>query len=51
MNLFVAGFIGSPSMNFLAGTLEEGALRTGFGDIPLSGSVRQAMAGSGPAAT
>jgi multiple sugar transport system ATP-binding protein len=47
VNLFVAGFIGSPAMNFLAGTLEEGALRTGFGDIPLSGSVRQAMAGSG----
>ena len=51
VNLFVAGFIGSPSMNFLAGTLEEGALRTGFGDIPISGSVRQAMSGSGPAAT
>ena len=47
VNLFVAGFIGSPSMNFLAGTLEEGALRTGFGDLPISGSVRQAMAGSG----
>jgi multiple sugar transport system ATP-binding protein len=47
LNLFVAGFIGSPSMNFLAGSLEEGALRTGFGDIPISGSVRQAMAGSG----
>ena len=51
VNLFVAGFIGSPSMNFLAGTLEEGALRTGFGNLPISGSVRQAMAGSGPAAT
>jgi multiple sugar transport system ATP-binding protein len=47
LNLFVAGFIGSPSMNFLAGTLEEGALRTGFGDLPISGSVRQAMTGSG----
>ncbi len=47
VNLFVAGFIGSPSMNFLAGTLEGEALRTGFGDIPISGSVRQAMAGSG----
>jgi multiple sugar transport system ATP-binding protein len=47
VNLFVAGFIGSPSMNFLAGTLEEGALRTGFGNLPISGSVRQAMAGSG----
>src|ERR1700756_104319 len=27
-NLFVAGFIGSPAMNFLSGTLEEGKLRT-----------------------
>jgi multiple sugar transport system ATP-binding protein len=35
-NLFVAGFIGSPSMNFLAGTLEENKLRTSFGDIELS---------------
>ena len=47
VNLFVAGFIGSPSMNFMAGTLEEGVLRTGLGDFRLSGSVRQAMAGSG----
>jgi multiple sugar transport system ATP-binding protein len=28
-NLFVAGFIGSPAMNFLPGTLENGHLRTG----------------------
>ena len=37
-NLFVAGFIGSPAMNFLGGTLEEGKLRTGLGDIPLTGA-------------
>jgi multiple sugar transport system ATP-binding protein len=42
-NLFVAGFIGSPAMNFLAGTLHEGKLRTGLGDIPLSGRMQQAM--------
>ncbi len=42
-NLFVAGFIGSPAMNFLAGTLEEGRLRTGLGDIPLSGRLREAL--------
>src|ERR1700736_6504157 len=35
-NLFVAGFIGSPAMNFVPGTLEEGKLRTPLGDIPLS---------------
>src|SRR5450759_5594505 len=33
-NLFVAGFIGSPAMNFMAGTLEEGSLRTTIGDLP-----------------
>jgi multiple sugar transport system ATP-binding protein len=38
-NLFVAGFIGSPAMNFLGGTLEEGSLRTGLGDIPLAGQL------------
>jgi multiple sugar transport system ATP-binding protein len=42
-NLFVAGFIGSPAMNFMAGTLEEGSLRTGLGDIPLSGRLQQVL--------
>jgi multiple sugar transport system ATP-binding protein len=48
-NLFVAGFIGSPAMNFMAGTLDEGKLRTWLGDIPLSNQLRQALerAGSG----
>jgi multiple sugar transport system ATP-binding protein len=32
-NLFVAGFIGSPAMNFLPGTLEDGHLRTALGDV------------------
>src|SRR5215211_2789833 len=39
-NLFVAGFIGSPAMNFLPGTLEDGRLRTALGDIALPGEVR-----------
>ena len=43
VNLFVAGFIGSPAMNFLPGTLEEGRLRTGLGDMPLSDAQRQAI--------
>jgi multiple sugar transport system ATP-binding protein len=30
-NLFVAGFIGSPAMNFLSGRIEEGQFRTGSG--------------------
>ncbi|GAA4760221.1 sn-glycerol-3-phosphate ABC transporter ATP-binding protein UgpC [Streptomyces sanyensis] len=38
-NLFVAGFIGSPAMNFLHAVLEEGVLRTAVGDLPLSPEV------------
>jgi multiple sugar transport system ATP-binding protein len=34
-NLFVAGFIGSPAMNFFAGTVEDGKVRLPFGDLPL----------------
>ncbi len=45
-NLFVAGFIGSPAMNFMAGTLEEGRLRTPLGDIPLTGRLQQALSGA-----
>jgi multiple sugar transport system ATP-binding protein len=40
-NLFVAGFIGSPSMNFLPGTLENGQLSTGLGQVALSDRVRK----------
>jgi len=39
-NLFVAGFIGSPAMNFLPATLEDGQLRTPLGDIALPAGVR-----------
>jgi multiple sugar transport system ATP-binding protein len=36
INLFVAGFIGSPSMNFLPATIENGKLQTALGalDVP-----------------
>ena len=43
LNLFVAGFIGSPAMNFLGGTLEEGKLRTTMGDLPLSAQLRRSL--------
>jgi multiple sugar transport system ATP-binding protein len=43
VNLFVAGFIGSPAMNFMAGTLEEGSLRTTIGSLPLNPQLRQAL--------
>ena len=47
VNLFVAGFIGSPAMNFLAGTLEDGMLRTTLGDIRLSDRLRREVESSG----
>jgi multiple sugar transport system ATP-binding protein len=43
LNLFVAGFIGSPAMNFVSGTLEEGKLRTSFGDFPVNDQLRQEL--------
>ncbi|MPY57796.1 ABC transporter ATP-binding protein [Streptomyces spongiae] len=42
-NIFVAGFIGSPAMNFLNATLEDGALRTALGDLPLDDRTRQSL--------
>jgi multiple sugar transport system ATP-binding protein len=42
-NLFVAGFIGSPSMNFLPATVEEGKLRTSLGDFPLTDRLRREL--------
>ncbi|MFD4638509.1 ABC transporter ATP-binding protein [Lentzea sp. NPDC058436] len=45
-NLFVAGFIGSPSMNFVPATLENGALRSVIGDVTLTDRVRQLIEGA-----
>ncbi|BCJ48695.1 ABC transporter ATP-binding protein [Actinoplanes sp. NBRC 14428] len=43
-NLFVAGFIGSPSMNFLPGQLKgDGTVVTALGSAPLPDRVRQAL--------
>ncbi len=42
-NLFVAGFIGSPAMNFLHAELEENVLRTFVGGIPLSDEARRSL--------
>jgi multiple sugar transport system ATP-binding protein len=39
-NLFVAGFIGSPSMNFLPVALEDSRLRTPLGDLALPADIR-----------
>jgi multiple sugar transport system ATP-binding protein len=42
-NLFVAGFIGSPSMNFLPATIEGDTLSCGLGKIPMPDRVRRAV--------
>src|SRR5919198_1202202 len=42
-NLFVAGFIGSPSMNFLPGRLEGDTVKLPFGDTPLPDKLRQRL--------
>jgi len=47
INLFVAGFIGSPAMNFMPATLENGILRTQLGDIALSDKTRRALEARG----
>ncbi len=47
VNLFVAGFIGSPAMNFMSGTLADGMLRTSLGDFRPSDQLRRAMERSG----
>jgi multiple sugar transport system ATP-binding protein len=45
VNLFVAGFIGSPPMNFLPAQLEGNQLTTPFGPIELDDRRAQAVAG------
>src|SRR5688500_4395318 len=42
-NLFVAGFIGSPAMNFVTGHLEADQIRMPFGDAPLSDHLVQRL--------
>src|SRR5215470_12136146 len=37
VNLFVAGFIGSPPMNFLPGRIRSGQIETPFGVVPAAG--------------
>ncbi|ADG73870.1 ABC transporter related protein [Cellulomonas flavigena DSM 20109] len=40
VNLFVAGFIGSPPMNFLPGEVDGDVLRLPFADVPLTDALR-----------
>ncbi|MBP2476491.1 multiple sugar transport system ATP-binding protein [Crossiella equi] len=46
-NLFVAGFIGSPAMNFVPATLEEGRVRSGLGEVPLPDRIRRLVEQAG----
>lgn len=45
-NLFVAGFMGSPAMNFVSGRIEEGVLRSCLGEQVLDAAVMHKLAGS-----
>jgi multiple sugar transport system ATP-binding protein len=42
-NLFVAGFIGSPAMNFLPARTEEGVFRTALGDLRVTDELRRTL--------
>jgi multiple sugar transport system ATP-binding protein len=42
-NLFVAGFIGSPAMNFFGGELVGQAVRTPLGELPLPDALRRSV--------
>jgi multiple sugar transport system ATP-binding protein len=52
INLFVAGFIGSPAMNFVPARLDDGKLRLPFGDAPIPAGIdaksRDVIAGIRP---
>ena len=52
VNLFVAGFIGSPAMNFIPARLEDGVVKLPFGDAPIpsgmNGKGRDVIAGIRP---
>src|ERR671931_2958010 len=42
-NIFVAGFIGSPAMNFFSGAIAGDVIHAPMGDIPLSDRVRRSL--------
>src|SRR5215218_6775178 len=45
LNLFVAGFIGSPAMNFMPARVEDSMLRSKLGDMPLNDELRRGLEG------
>jgi multiple sugar transport system ATP-binding protein len=46
-NLFVAGFIGSPAMNFLPARVEGDRIKLPFGEATLPGELRSKLGGDG----
>ena len=42
-NLFVAGFIGSPAMNFFSGHMDSDSIKTPMGAIPLDDELRRSL--------
>ena len=49
-NLFVAGFIGSPAMNFFGGAIEGGTIHMPMGAVPLVDELRRSLEGHSTAA-
>ena len=45
LNLFVAGFMGSPPMNFLPARVDGGVLKLPFVDVPVSGELAEKIKG------
>jgi multiple sugar transport system ATP-binding protein len=43
LNLFVAGFIGSPAMNFMSAQIDGDKVRLPFGDVTLPDDVRRSL--------
>ena len=43
VNLFVAGFIGSPSMNFTTATVSGDSIKLPFAEVPLSEDLKKAL--------
>jgi multiple sugar transport system ATP-binding protein len=46
-NIFVAGFIGSPSMNFFTGAIEGDVIHTPMGEVPLGDELRRRLESHG----
>src|SRR3954467_13569339 len=46
VNLFVAGFIGSPAMNFMPATVEGDVVKLPMVDAPLDAKTREALSGA-----